>query len=108
VSVTNHISVELATEALTSAPPELVALPAVPRRSAAHRTAARRPFGTSTANQITRLAQVHRKNKNGKPSQLLPVLLMIIWITFGPIIDDAVFDSPNRPKNFHFPRFINV
>jgi hypothetical protein len=29
----------------------------------------------------------------------LPDLLMIAWITFGPIIDDARFDSPNKPKN---------
>lgn len=95
LGVTSQISksLELSTEALD--PPELVApVAAVPRCSAAHRTAACRPFGTSTANQITRLAQAQRRNKNGKPSQLFPDLLMITWITFGPIIDDAVFDSP--------------
>ena len=96
LGVTSQISesLEVSTEALTPTPPELVASVTVPRCSAAHRTAARRPFGTSTANQITRLAQVQRRNKNGKPSQLFPDLLMIAWITFGPIIDEAVFDSP--------------
>lgn len=94
LGVTSQISLEIVTEAPTSTPPELVAPVAVPRCSAAHLTAARRPFGTSTANQITRLAQVQRRNKNGKPSQLFPDLLMIAWITFGPIIDDEVFDSP--------------
>jgi len=94
LGVTSQISLELATEALTSTPLGLVAPVGVPRCSTAHRTAARRPFGTSTANQITRLAQVQRRNKNGKPSQLFPDLLMIAWITFGPIIDDEVFDSP--------------
>jgi hypothetical protein len=39
-------------------------------------------------------------NKNGKPSQLLPDLLMITWITFGPIMDDARLDNPNNPKNY--------
>jgi len=38
-------------------------------------------------------------NKNGKPSQLLPDLLMIAWITLGPIMDDALVDKPNKPKN---------
>ena len=94
LGVTSHISLELVTETPTSTPPEPVAPVAVPRCSAAHPTAARRPFGTSTANQITRLAQEQRINKNGKPSQLFPDLLMIAWITFGPIIDDEVFDSP--------------
>lgn len=82
-----------------SGPIYLAALATFPRCSAAHRTAARRPFGTSTPNQMTRLAEVQRMNKNGKPSQLLPDLLMIAWIMFGPIIDDEVFDSPNRLKN---------
>jgi len=104
----NQISLELTTDMLTSTPPDLVALAIVPRRSAAHRTAARRPFCTSTANQITRLAQVQRINKNGKPSQLFPDLLMIAWITFGPIIDDAVFDSPYRLKNLTFPPILLI
>ena len=94
-----QISLELATDTLTSAPPISVALIAVLRCSVAHRTAARRPFCTSTANQIIRLAEVQRITKKGKPSQLLPDLLMIAWITLGPIIDDAVLDSPNRLKN---------
>ena len=25
---------------------------------------------------------------------------MIAWMTFGPIIEDARFDRPNRPKNW--------
>jgi hypothetical protein len=78
---------------------EYIAL-AVPRCSAAHRTAARRPFCTSTVNQISRLAARQIANKNGKPSQLLPDLLMITWITFGPIMDDARLDNPNNPKNY--------
>ena len=50
-------------------------------------------------NQITILAAVHSAKRKGKPFQLSPVWSMIAWITFGPIIDDARFDSPNSPKN---------
>ena len=101
---TGQISLELITDALISAPPDFfIELTAVPRCSTAHRTAARRPFCTSTANQITRLAEVQRITKNGKPSHLLPDLLMIAWITLGPIIDDEVFDNPNRLKNCMSP-----
>lgn len=106
--VTGQFSLELATDTLISAPSEFAVPPAVSRCSAAHRTAARRPFGTSTANHITRLAEVQRRNKNGKPSQLLPDLLMIAWITFGPIIDDDVFDSPNRLKNCIPPQSVKA
>lgn len=72
---------------------------AVPRCSAAQRTASRRPFGTSTASQMIRLDARHIENRNGKPCQVLPVLSMIAWITFGPTIDDARFVNPNKPKN---------
>ena len=50
-------------------------------------------------NQMTMLAAVQSAKRNGKPFQLSPVRSMIAWITFGPIIDDARFDRPNRPKN---------
>lgn len=68
--------------------------------SFAHATASRRPLWISTPNQITRDAAVQRANKNGNPIQLFPLLLMIACITFGPIIEDARFDKPKRPKNW--------
>jgi hypothetical protein len=54
---------------------------------------------------MSRLAEKQSANKKGKPSQLLPDLLMIAWITFGPIIDEARFDNPNKPKNYVSPFF---
>lgn len=52
-------------------------------------------------NQITMLAAKHSAKRNGKPFQLSPVLSMIACMTLGPIIEDARFDSPNKPKNYH-------
>jgi hypothetical protein len=75
------------------------ALYGVPRCSAAQRSASFRPLGTSTANQMTRPDARHIPKRNGKPFQMLPVLSMITWITFGPMTDDARFVNPNRAKN---------
>ena len=48
---------------------------------------------------MIRLAAVQIAKRKGKPFQLLPVSSMIAWMTFGPIIEDARFERPNRPKN---------
>lgn len=50
-------------------------------------------------NQMTTLADAQSAKRNGKPFQLSPDLSIIAWITFGPIMEDARFDSPKRPKN---------
>ena len=50
-------------------------------------------------NQMTMLAAVQRAKRKGNPFQLSPVLSMMAWMTLGPIMDDARFDSPNKPKN---------
>jgi hypothetical protein len=33
---------------------------------------------------------------------------MIAWITFGPIMDDARFDSPKSPKNCSILSFLDA
>lgn len=70
-----------------------------PRCPAAHLTASRLPFATSTPNHITRDAVVQSPNKNGNPCQLSCVLSMIAWTTYGPTMDEARLERPNKPKN---------
>ena len=65
----------------------------------AQATASLLPFSTSTQNQMTSEAQKHNAKRKGKPIQLLPDLSMIAWMTLGPIMDEARFESPKRPKN---------
>src|SRR5438128_662896 len=65
-----------------------------PLCSDAHLIASRLPCLTLIPNQMASDAVVHNANKKGKPCQLLPVLLMIAWITFGPTMDEARFESP--------------
>lgn len=45
------------------------------------------------------VAAVRMEKRKGKPFQLLPVSLMMACTTFGPIMDDARFERPKRPKN---------
>ena len=71
----------------------------VPRFSAAHCAAACRPFGTSTPSHSMRHPRAPIANRTGKAFQLLSSLLMITWITFGPIIDPERENRPNKPKN---------
>lgn len=54
-------------------------------------------------NQMTRVGARQVANRNAKPCQMLPVLSMIAWITFGPTMDDARFVNPNKPKNYDSP-----
>lgn len=70
-----------------------------PRCDAAHLTASRLPFSTSTPNHMTSSEAVQIANKNGNPCQLFCVLSMIAWTTYGPIMDEARFARLNRPKN---------
>lgn len=76
---------------------------AAPRFSTAQRSASRRPLCKSTTNQIIRLDARHTANRKEKPCQVLPVLSMIAWITFGPTMDDARLTIPKRPKNCKRP-----
>jgi hypothetical protein len=97
LSVSVHTDTQTQTQTL-SFQSELIPC-TIPRCSAAHRSASRRPLGTSTANQMIRLDARHMANRNGKPCQVFPVLLMTAWMTFGPIIDEVRLVNPNKPKN---------
>ena len=44
-------------------------------------------------------AAVQIANRNGNPIQLFPVLLMMAWMTLGPIMEEARLERPNSPKN---------
>jgi hypothetical protein len=76
---------------------------AIPRCSAAQRSASLRPLGTSTVTQMTRDGTRHVANRNAKPCQIFPVLSIIACTTFGPTMDDARFVNPNKPKNYESP-----
>ena len=68
-------------------------------KSMAHLTASLLPLCTSTPNQIVRLAAAQITKIKGNPFQLLPLLSIIAWTTFGPITLEARFESPKSPKN---------
>jgi hypothetical protein len=68
----------------------------------AHATASLLPFSTSTQNQMTSEAQKHNAKRKGNPIQLLPDLSMMACMTMGPIMEDARFESPKRPKNCNY------
>ena len=60
-----------------------------PVLASTNRLASARPFSTST-NMIATMAVAQIANRKGKPIQLFWVVLMMAWMTLGPIIDDCV------------------
>jgi len=68
--------------------------------SSAQAAAPLRPFGTSTKNHITSVAERQTENRNEKPIQLLPVLSIRAMRMMGKIMDDALLQTPRRPKNY--------
>ena len=66
--------------------------------SSAQRSESCLPFSTSIVNQMISEAAVQIANRNGNPIQLFPVLLMMAWMTLGPIMEEAQLERPNSPK----------
>jgi hypothetical protein len=79
--------------------PKITMLAPVPRFSTVHCAAACRPFGTSMPNNTTRHPRALRTNRTGKAFQLLPLLLIMTCVTFGPIIAAERDDRFNKLKN---------
>lgn len=49
---------------------------------------------------MVKVAEKQRAKRKGNPVQLFPELSMMAWMTFGPITLEALFERPNKPKNY--------